>query len=116
VLVLITWTGLDSFIARLAGAAVAVPVAAKAAAVEGAHDILKDSQAEVPVDSGALKASGRVEVTSDGAEVVYGGPGAPYAAVVHEVNPEHKKFLERPALEHERDVEATVAAAVQKAL
>jgi hypothetical protein len=112
----VVWIGLDAFAARLTKAAVEVPVVAKLVAVEEARQIFNDSQTEVPVESGALKASGRVEITLDGAEVVYGGPSAPYAGVVHEVNPEHKKFLERPALEREREAEATFTAAVRKAL
>ena len=73
------------------------------AALEMARIIYADSQKLVPVDTGRLKASGRVEFyrdgrthTSDGsgsavrprlpgeAAVVYGGRGVPYAAAVHD--------------------------------
>lgn len=54
-----------------------------------AQAIMNESKKIVPVDTGALKTSGRVEnptITADGIEVVmgYGGPSAPYAAIVHE--------------------------------
>lgn len=46
------------------------------------------SQELVPVETGALKESGRIEVTGTGfgakATVAYGGPTAPHAFVVHE--------------------------------
>lgn len=44
-----------------------------------ARDILAESQRLVPVDTGRLRASGRVSETATGAEVAY---DAPYAAHV----------------------------------
>lgn len=53
-----------------------------------AEVILKKSQGYCPVKTGALKKTGRIEVTGSGmgtrAAVQYGGPEAPYALYVHE--------------------------------
>jgi len=54
-----------------------------------AQRIMNESKKIVPVDTGALKTSGRVEmpvITPNGIEVTigYGGPAAPYAGIVHE--------------------------------
>lgn len=43
--------------------------------------VFEDSQQLVPVDTGRLKASGRVEARGDEVAIVY---DAPYAAVIHE--------------------------------
>lgn len=57
--------------------------------------VYRKSQGYVPVDTGALKASGRVEVSGQGngarASVVYGGPTAHYALYVHEDLTKHHK-------------------------
>lgn len=57
--------------------------------------IYRKSQGYVPVETGALKESGLVEVSGQGngarASVVYGGPGAPYAVFVHEDLTKHHK-------------------------
>ena len=52
--------------------------------------VLNESKKIVPVDTGNLRASGRVErpVTGKGraeVEITYGGAAAPYALIVHEV-------------------------------
>lgn len=52
--------------------------------------VLNESKKIVPVDTGNLRASGRVEkpVTGKGqasVEITYGGIAAPYALIVHEV-------------------------------
>ena len=57
-----------------------------------ATTILNESKKIVPVDTGNLRASGRVErpVTGKGraeVEITYGGAAAPYALIVHEVPP-----------------------------
>ena len=56
--------------------------ATEEAAVAMAEDAFEESQRLVPVDTGELKQSGRVEARGDEAAVVYGGPQAPHAAVV----------------------------------
>ena len=76
----------------------------------------------VPVKFGTLKASGHVEGpdihTSGGVEVriVYGGPAADYALIVHEnpgarhMPPTVYKFLERPVLAVEPTFDQRIAA------
>lgn len=63
------------------------------------------SQDIVPYDTGALAGSGMVEVRTDmgGVEALisYGGPAAPYALYVHEINNNYRngkqwKYLETP--------------------
>lgn len=72
-----------------------------------ANAVLNESKKIVPVDTGTLKDSGRVErpkVDSDGIEVeiTYGGAASDYALIVHEnMNARHQdgktaKYLEIP--------------------
>ena len=50
-----------------------------------AKEILKNADANVPEDTGALKRSGRIEARPDGSTaVIYGGKGAEHAAIVHD--------------------------------
>lgn len=82
--------------------------------------ILNESKKIVPVDTGNLRASGRVErpVTGKGrasVQITYGGVAAPYALIVHEVPPnsggrwgtgmkhaagKSYKYLEIPVMAH----------------
>lgn len=69
---------------------------------ETAETIFSESQRSVPVDTGNLKASARLEYARGAgmtAEVTYGGTAAGYAVVVHEAHPSRSKYLERPARE-----------------
>lgn len=83
----------DSFPARV-GAAIRTET----------ESILESSQEVVPVDSGALKATGRVsDVNREGddfsVEITYGSPEVDYAAAVHEnldVSGAGGKYLEQP--------------------
>ena len=65
-----------------------VGVDLRAASLEAAQAMAKviyaGSQAEVPVDTGRLKESIKLEVRKDSVAVIYGGPGVRYAAAVHE--------------------------------
>jgi hypothetical protein len=68
---------------------------------EEAQAILNASQGIVPVDTGALKASGKVSevVSESGAlsiNVSYGSDEVGYAQYVHEIHKTQPKFLERP--------------------
>ena len=60
----------------------------KAATLEAATAMAKliyaGSQAEVPVDTGRLKESIKLEVRESSVAVIYGGHGVRYAAAVHE--------------------------------
>ena len=92
---------------------------AEAGALAMAEDILARSQAEVPVATGELKRSGRIEKVKDGAAVVYGGPNVRYAAAVHEIPGVRYargkwQYLRDPAMES-RKVGAAAAGAVRVA-
>lgn len=69
---------------------------------ETAELVFTDSQRDVPVDTGNLKASGRIE-PAEGSEILarvsYGGTAAEYALAVHETHASKSKFLEAPARE-----------------
>jgi len=89
-------SGLEALIAKLPGAI-------DAAAVAMAEDVKERADKEVPVDTGALKRSGRVEKRGKGeAAVVYGDEAAPYAAAVHDGHREKSQFLRTPAMEAAR--------------
>lgn len=103
-----TLRGLDQ-IAKIADRASLTvrPALAKAVFAE-ANSVLNESKKIVPVDTGALKSSGRVEppqITGGGVsvQITYGGAAAPYALIVHEdPDARHKsgksyKYLEIPA-------------------
>jgi hypothetical protein len=83
--------------------------------------IFERSQQLVPVDTGALKASGQLNTrkptfatTGAGAEIIYGDDIVDYAIYVHEdlskehAAPTQSKFLEIPALENEKDLVAEI--------
>lgn len=76
---------------------------------EEANRIFNESQALVPVDTGALRSSGQVTLPQQGASGVqvtigYGGAAAPYAIYVHErmelnhPNGGQAKYLEEPVM------------------
>lgn len=72
---------------------------------DAATEAFNESQVEVPVDTGALRGSGTVQMTSDNpveVSIGYGGSSASYALAVHEnLAARHKaptkaKYLEDP--------------------
>lgn len=70
-----------------------------------ANDVFNRSQYLVPVDTGALRSSGRVEApVMEGFQVVvsikYGGAAAPYALWVHEVPPPGESVSGGPSAYH----------------
>jgi hypothetical protein len=70
--------------------------------------IFSESQRRVPVDTGNLKASGRMTPARAGsptASTTYGGTAAAYAAIVHEIHPTKNNYLVGPA----REIEAELA-------
>jgi hypothetical protein len=104
-----SFKGLDVLINNLKLAEEKAPALLSKALYEEALATLVDSQLLVPVDTGALRASGGVkqpEIVGKKIEVTmyYGGPAAPYALFVHEIArykhapPTQYKFLEAPAL------------------
>lgn len=116
----ILWRGAVELENRFAKAAAAAPVGLAASLYIEGLSILADAIPLTPIDKGPLRASGRVErpeITPSGASVVigFGGAAADYAVIVHEnPNAEHApptqyKFLEQPALEHQRDLDKRLA-------
>lgn len=69
-------SGLDRLLSRLGD----VKKAGSKAMADGAA---KDSQRIVPVDTGRLKSSMKVETRGDKSTVTYGGNRAEYAPIVH---------------------------------
>ena len=71
------------------------------AALLMAEAIHEGADERVPVDTGSLKESGRVEARpGPAAAVIYGGPKAKHAAAVHELHPgPGKHFLRDSAME-----------------
>lgn len=64
---------------------------------EHVDEVFEQTQAEVPVRSGALKASGRVVDEGGSISILYGGPEAPYAVAVHyDSEPGGQRFITDP--------------------
>lgn len=103
-------TGIEA-VTKVVGTAVEKTKMKIAEGIEKAsYIILKKAQGYVPIDTGALKASGRVEVTGSGkgarSKVIFGGTRETYYALyVHEnleaqhAYPTCAKFLEKAARE-----------------
>lgn len=91
-----------------------------------AEKIMSKSKKQVPVDTGALRGTGHVQLPQKlgnniQVKLGYGGPAAEYAVYVHEnLNARHKvgkaKYLEDPALEHARNMGDRLQAKVERAL
>lgn len=67
---------------------------------DAAEEIFNESQRRVPVDTGNLRSSGRIEPADERtltAEISYGGTAADYALDVHEAHATNSKYLEEPA-------------------
>lgn len=100
----ITWKGTAQVRAQLQSIAEAVPGGIAQALREFGEAVLTDAKTTyVPVDTGALRASGFVEgLDAEGTVLLgFGGPAAPYAVIVHEdLTVTHKvgqaKYLETP--------------------
>lgn len=101
--------GLDHLLNALKAAGKDAPRYSKAALEEEAKEAFFLSQQVVPVDTGALRASGVVHPAKVSGNVVqvqitYGGPATPYAIYVHEMPPSRVshdyptqwKYLENP--------------------
>lgn len=80
----------------------------------------------VPIDTGALKSTGNVQIVDEGASggkvaLGYGGPAAPYAVYVHEMNKNYKsgktwKYLQTPLQMYEPQIAVNLANDVNAAL
>ena len=87
---------------------------------DSAQEIHNESQRVVPVDTGNLRGSARIEpATKDvqRATISYGGTAAEYALAVHEAHPDpaSRKYLERPAREYARQFVDAIARNVSEA-
>ena len=100
--------GVDRLLAALTIGGVHAAKATVSALYREGQIVFAESQEEVPVDTGSLRASGHIippVLFGDEAyvEIVYGGPAAPYAFFVHEnleayhESPTKAKYLEGPA-------------------
>lgn len=122
-----TILGVGAMHARLLGRAAAGRQAIVSALYEEGQAIIGESRERVPVDTGALKNSGFVEipvwVTPGLARVTvgFGGPAAEYAVIVHEDLEAHHetggpKYLESVILERAPGFGDRVGARVQQRL
>lgn len=116
---------MDAFLSMLRSSPAAVEKAAQADLSALGDKILKQSQAQTPVMSGALRASGRVSVEVQkgviSVRLMFGGPAAPYAWTVHERTEVHhptgnSKFLESPVKEATPEALQTMAGSVGRAM
>jgi hypothetical protein len=119
--------GIEGLQQKLATMPAGVLAAAAQAIYEEATRIMAASQPLVPVDTGLLKSTGRVETESaPGPESVvklsYGGNGlAPYAAVVHFRTDVHHPvgqafYLQQPFFEATQGMAERLAAAIRQHL
>ena len=78
-----------------------------------AEEIKRGADAAVPVDTGALKRSGRIEDRKGGKAhaVVYGTDHVRYALAVHFGRGRGREFLRRPAMDRKRLEKVAVDAA-----
>jgi len=64
--------------------------AIKGVNIDQAQRVLEDARKRVPVKTGALRDSGRLSKTKTGANITFGGKGAPYAVYVHNLPNRHE--------------------------
>jgi hypothetical protein len=114
----VTITGASKVTARVKKFADEVRPAVRDAVNKVAGVVLNESQRRVPVDTGNLKASGRL-VPATAAElnatVSYGGTAADYALKVHEEHRSGSKYLEEPGRESAGLLKSEVLDAVKRA-
>ena len=111
--------GITSRINSIPGFANAASTAAMGALQGEAEDILTAALHITPVDTGALRNSGRAEVEHIAPRVVatigFGGPAIGYALIVHEdlaarhASPTQAKFLEVPLLQAKKGFSRRIA-------
>jgi hypothetical protein len=91
----IAWNGRFLSVRGVDRAVAALNEAAKDALEGAAEDVLAEADRQVPMDTGALRASGRIEHRPDRVgprfDILYGGPGIPYAFHVHEMNKNYRR-------------------------
>src|SRR5205814_579607 len=116
----IQWVGLDRWQAKLAKAAVEIPVAARTVMGTSAEAVLQEAQRRVEanlkepgIDTGEVAASGSVRETATGAEVSFSHRAAAYIHEGIRGNEAHRKFLEGPANESLPEVTAAEKAVLE---
>lgn len=123
----ITFTGLDKLAKLLSVGGQAATRATGRALRSEANAAFNESQRQVPVATGALRASGEVDgpnyLGNSELEVTigYGGAAGPYALIVHENLEAHHpvgkaKYLEDPVNEQIDGMAERIASRVDKAL
>jgi hypothetical protein len=100
--------------------------AAARALYQEANIIFLESQAQVPIDTGALRASGfvtkpTIKGTTAEVQISYGGAAASYAVIVHEdLEANHPvgkaKYLEDPTSQATPNIPKNVANSVERML
>lgn len=116
----LTLDGAADLIAMLQAVGADAPAVVAGVLYREGERIMAESKAEVPVETGALKGTGHVQVPETRGDLVsvtlgYGGPAAPYAIIVHEdLMARHlngkAKYLEDPMLRAAGTMEARLAA------
>jgi hypothetical protein len=119
-----TLQGADELKRMLATSGENAPKATGQAIWEEANKIFAKSQVLVPVDTGVLRGSGGVSAPGyEGknlyVDIFYGGPAAPYALLVHEIQgnyhnpPTQAKYLEQPFMEALPSIQQNMAARIK---
>lgn len=117
--------GTEELAAALRQAGERAPAAFAGVLYREAERIMAKSKEIVPVDTGALKGTGHVQLPEvNGPEISvtlgFGGPAVDYAVIVHEdtmlrhTPGQQAKYLEQPMLEAARDMEARLAAELRR--
>jgi len=119
-------SGLASITRRIAEAVRRVLTGAQEGTTEVAERIAEKSRVVyVPIDTGALRDSIKVETKnswfSSTSSVVAGGPTAPYAVVVHEIQKGYRfgkswKYIEIPAKEESKDIPIIIGSKIRAKL
>lgn len=116
----LTFTGVGDLRAELERLGAEAPRIAAKILYREAEQIMTASKDQVPVDTGALRASGHVQppVVQEARVTVLLGYGKEYAIFVHEDLDAHHatgnaKYLEKPALEAAKGLEGRLAAALR---
>jgi hypothetical protein len=110
----LTLTGQGDVLRGLARVRREIQAQAEAALKLEASDIGEEADiSHVPIVTGDLMNSKQIEtrVTSEGIEatISYGGPNAPYAAIVHERLAPSRKYLEMPFVAAEKGMDSRLA-------
>ena len=117
--------GKDKVVARLKRFGNNAPANVATALYQEAQALIAEAKQITPVDTGALRASGMIQMpTLQGKQVEvrcgFGGPAAPYAVYVHEnleahhQPPTQAKFLEVPAKRRAKGMQQRVADSISR--